>query len=368
MPGAQPFDLLTAAFLDHPDAMAAWQRWSGAIDWDEHLDHNSFSLLPLVYRNLSRLGVDDPLFPRLKGITRQAWLANQRFAVELGPLLAALADDGVELLLLPSLWHLAQDSTVVLNRSAPIRWAVRPEQACTAIHCLLDHGLRLDRVRLPKWSVRGYTAAVRHIDLRDRNGRHWQLNWGLEWWLGERVDSAWENVSWRQVGKHRVRALAAADTLAFELREYVLSGADADAVEPANGIDQRCFALAGRLLRVARSAADNERTIVWYPSDYRVAECLARIEPLLRQYRVHPQQSPGETLPTARTSTAKPLPKRMMDDWLRYRVALGTSATHADSLVQLPGYLMGRWRLQHLHQLPRRLLGWLFPRIQRRTP
>lgn len=94
-------DLLDAAFLRHPEAAAAWRRWSAGVDWDGHLDHTSFALLPRVYRNLRSLGCDDPIFPRCKGIMHQAWLANQHLINGLGPGLDALAQAGVVPVLLP---------------------------------------------------------------------------------------------------------------------------------------------------------------------------------------------------------------------------------------------------------------------------
>ena len=71
-------DLLLASFHLHSDAVESWKRWRESTDWDGHVDGDAFALLPEAWRNLQGLGVDDSLFPRFKGIARQAWLANQR--------------------------------------------------------------------------------------------------------------------------------------------------------------------------------------------------------------------------------------------------------------------------------------------------
>jgi hypothetical protein len=35
-------------------------------------------LLPLLYRNLDSLAIDDPALPQLKGVYRNSWYRNQR--------------------------------------------------------------------------------------------------------------------------------------------------------------------------------------------------------------------------------------------------------------------------------------------------
>lgn len=106
-------DLLKAAFAADETAAAAWRRWRDAVDWEAHLDHDAFRLLPRTYRNLRRLGVADPLLLRLRGIARQAWYANQR---RLHPTVQALTAAGVELLLVPPTAVLLHDPTAVLDQ------------------------------------------------------------------------------------------------------------------------------------------------------------------------------------------------------------------------------------------------------------
>jgi hypothetical protein len=71
--------LLRAAAIPGPAALAAWDRWKVDHDLIEsELDHGSFRLLALVYKNLLARGADEPLMPRLKGIYRYWWCSNQR--------------------------------------------------------------------------------------------------------------------------------------------------------------------------------------------------------------------------------------------------------------------------------------------------
>lgn len=70
--------LLRAALLEKSPAQAAWLQWNREVDLIEDLlDLGSFRLLPLVYHNLQRHGVDGPHMGRLRGIYRRTWVENQ---------------------------------------------------------------------------------------------------------------------------------------------------------------------------------------------------------------------------------------------------------------------------------------------------
>ncbi len=92
--------LLRAALLKGTDAVDAWNAWESAVDWEGHLENRTFDLLPLLYMNLQRLGVDHPHMNILKGIYRQAWYKNQRFFSEAGRTLASLHKTGVHTMVL----------------------------------------------------------------------------------------------------------------------------------------------------------------------------------------------------------------------------------------------------------------------------
>ncbi|MCA1552816.1 MAG: nucleotidyltransferase family protein, partial [Chloroflexi bacterium] len=83
---------------DEP-AREAWREYRTALDLD-HIDHGSQRLLPLLYRNLLALGIDDPLLTRIKGVYRYHWLRNQLQLQFLATLLRALDESGVPVLVL----------------------------------------------------------------------------------------------------------------------------------------------------------------------------------------------------------------------------------------------------------------------------
>lgn len=91
--------LLTAVLGDANSAPHAWREWRKVMDLDE-VDFGSQRLLPLLYRNLTALGVDDPELKRLKGVCRHTWSKNQMMMTAGTAVLAALHDQGIETMVL----------------------------------------------------------------------------------------------------------------------------------------------------------------------------------------------------------------------------------------------------------------------------
>ena len=77
-------------------ALEAWDAWKAGHDLIEtELDHGSFRLLALVYRNLLTQGADEPLMPRLKGIYRYWWCSNQRLFYRAAGVIRQLESAGI---------------------------------------------------------------------------------------------------------------------------------------------------------------------------------------------------------------------------------------------------------------------------------
>ena len=64
--------LLRAALGSGDEALASWSAWKERVGLDR-AEAASQRLLPLVYRNLVRLGADDPELPKLKGLPLVMW-------------------------------------------------------------------------------------------------------------------------------------------------------------------------------------------------------------------------------------------------------------------------------------------------------
>jgi hypothetical protein len=90
--------LLDAALSDRP--LPAFEQWLGSVDLDEEIGWNSVRLLPLAYQNLSRHGCTDPRMGLLKGVYRRVWIETNRIFHRAAPVLQALREAGIDLLLL----------------------------------------------------------------------------------------------------------------------------------------------------------------------------------------------------------------------------------------------------------------------------
>jgi len=69
--------LLRSALFSGEKAINAWMEWKEQTDLQAEMDMGSFRLLPVVYKNLRLLNVEDAWMGRLKGIYRLTWYKNQ---------------------------------------------------------------------------------------------------------------------------------------------------------------------------------------------------------------------------------------------------------------------------------------------------
>ena len=99
--------MLQAALLPDEAARAAWRRIRASIAL-EPLDGASQSLLPLVYRNLIRLGDGDERIDALKDRYLFTWSENQRFYHGVLPLLRAFEQAGIDAVVLKGLALIAR--------------------------------------------------------------------------------------------------------------------------------------------------------------------------------------------------------------------------------------------------------------------
>src|SRR5215471_7573890 len=70
--------LLRACLESGAEAWAAWEEWSSTVDFD-HLDQESWYLLPLLDKNLRAIGISGhPWLGRIKGCRRYIWAKNRQ--------------------------------------------------------------------------------------------------------------------------------------------------------------------------------------------------------------------------------------------------------------------------------------------------
>lgn len=92
--------LLKASLLNKDIAISAFEEWHGLVDLDAYIDHGSFRLLPLLYRNLLKHGYNGQRMPMLKGIYRQTWCKNQKILYDSASILGDFHKAGFKTLVL----------------------------------------------------------------------------------------------------------------------------------------------------------------------------------------------------------------------------------------------------------------------------
>src|SRR4051812_21498162 len=91
--------LIKAAVEDGDQAIAAWGEWKRRRSLDE-AGHAAFLILPLVYRNLTGLSLQDPELGRIRGVYRFTWSRNQLLLHLGGIALRDLRQAGIETIVL----------------------------------------------------------------------------------------------------------------------------------------------------------------------------------------------------------------------------------------------------------------------------
>ena len=204
--------LLRAALLDGPEALSAWDEWKRGHDLIESdLDHGSFRLLPLVYKNLLAQGADEPLMPRLKGIYRYWWCSNHRLVYRAAGVIRGLHEAEVPTVALKGL---AVSSVfyrdIGARPMADIDVLVPYSRASAAVACLQRLGWKPARPRVQdliryQHSVTMVSATGETLDL------HWHA---LAECVQEDVDVGfWQRATPVRILGARTLALSPSDAL-----------------------------------------------------------------------------------------------------------------------------------------------------------
>jgi len=204
--------LLRAAVIPKPEAIAAWDRWKVDHDLVEsELDHGSFRLLALVYKNLLAQGADEPLMPRLKGIYRYWWCSNQRLFYRAAGVIRGLEQAGIPTLALKgSAASVAYYRDPGVRPMADIDLMVPYDRAAAAVTTLGHIGWKPARPRVP--DLIRYQHSVRMIH---ETGEALDLHWHV---LAECVRHDADRGFWKRAVPIRILdasslALGPADSL-----------------------------------------------------------------------------------------------------------------------------------------------------------
>ncbi|MBN1271362.1 MAG: nucleotidyltransferase family protein [Candidatus Aminicenantes bacterium] len=99
LPSREDELLLKAALLSKKGALLSWEKWISSVDLN-HIDQNTFRLIPLAVHNLEKMGIKHSSFNRMRGTQKKFWYRNQLFFRSLKKVLAAFQDNNIKCMLL----------------------------------------------------------------------------------------------------------------------------------------------------------------------------------------------------------------------------------------------------------------------------
>ncbi len=213
-PSRAALALLRAALWDTDDAARAWRHALATTDLDT-LDPGALRLLPLVQRNVQRLGLENPWESRLHGVQRYWWAHNRLLVRLCSQALAALRDAGHETLVLKGVpLGLAYYGDVALRPMSDFDILVRRSDAPSALVALSRLGWS------PERRVDDTYFRLRHgVSLHDPTGRTLDFHWSIhEEDVGPHADDeAWASSVPLDVEGVPTRMLAPAPMLVHSL-------------------------------------------------------------------------------------------------------------------------------------------------------
>jgi hypothetical protein len=200
--------LLQSSLLDDERARAAWAEWKSVVDI-AHLDSGSYRLLPLLYRNLRNLRIDDELVGRLRGVHRRTWYQNQILFNATAPLLSDLARAGIQALVLKggaiAVLHYGDCG---LRPMSDFDVMVRPGHAQEAVDFVRSRGWT-SASEAQERLLDAHLAYGHGHHFRTTEGHHLDLHWRL---LDVAFPRDLDESLWRRAVRLRLRG---ADSLAL---------------------------------------------------------------------------------------------------------------------------------------------------------
>jgi hypothetical protein len=208
-----PVALLRAAVLTGPAAITAADAWLASADLDR-LPSEQYSLLPLALPAIEQAAPDHPWLPRLRGIGRRAWYANQLTLRAAGRLSQALDSVAIPVMLadaLPLALSVYADRPRPIGALSFIVPCDRAEEACRA---LAHQGWRDTLCAATAGCGRSVWASSRRF--RSIEGLIADLHWrAASFWPSDAADAAaWARARWIAVAGCSIQAVSAADQLA----------------------------------------------------------------------------------------------------------------------------------------------------------
>jgi hypothetical protein len=161
LPGKLQQLLLDACLLDDERALRAYAEWRSLVDFDR-LDAGSYRMLPLLWKRMSALGIDDSLREKLKGVYRKTWYFNGLAIPKAARVLELLAASGVPAMVFKGVaLTLGHYRDLGARPMGDIDVAVPRALARKAVEILVEHGWIPEITPLTGARVAGSSAVSR---------------------------------------------------------------------------------------------------------------------------------------------------------------------------------------------------------------
>lgn len=167
--------LLKSGLYEGNLAISCWQSWCAlkAKEFDD-IDYVSYTLLPLLSRNLTQYSYQDPLLEKCKGVYRRTWSSNQILWRKIVPVLEQLQAEGIDkIVLLKGMAMIAQyykDFGVRVIGDVDI--LIPEEKVALAVEILHNAGWQSNVPRFdPK--ILNWHAADFKLDEQTKLDLHW---------------------------------------------------------------------------------------------------------------------------------------------------------------------------------------------------
>ncbi len=359
--------LLDAILLPGDEAAEAWQKWQQHGDID-HLEPASFQVMPLLYWNLAREGIDDPLMGKLKGIYRMAWSRNQWLTSRLLPTLRALHEQDVAMMLLKG---------AALNALYGEQYGIRLIGDVDLLITKADAVRAVDVLERLGWSPKGdlprvtddYVSVSKGADFVYPDGTALDLHWHL---FPEDLVAEHEEPVWRNAVPAPIAGIPTLAPSPTEMLLHVCVHGWAWSPHPPF----RWIADAMTILRVSHAEVDWDRLV----EDAR----RRRLVPRLKAPLIYLQERFRAEVPARVMTDLQNTPVTRLNRW-EYRVSTrplrdptggvilhvlwfnrlrGTSGL-GPGLVGFFDYLRRRWGLKHIGQVPVRMVREFVRRLTR---
>jgi len=206
--------LLKACLLEGEPALKAWHEWKASIDFDS-LETGSRRMLPLLFQNLKKHHVSDPLMEKMKGIYRYTWSKNQLLVRNFIPALETFTQAGIKTIILKGwalILHYYKDYG--LRPMNDIDCLVRKQDAYKAFHVMqtLDWYSRI--IQIEKFHDLDNTP-LKALHFNNSSGGEIDLHWrSLYMNINSQLDHYfWEGAVPVQIENNAVYLLNPADQL-----------------------------------------------------------------------------------------------------------------------------------------------------------